>query len=269
MFKNFMNSGTEGKNEESLINAAKNGDLKLLESLLHQNVHIDVNMADKDGKTALYWACFNGNLSMLHALLSKGAKTYILAKDEDTPAHAPLHAAVKEGHVAIVKLLTQDQMAINLIDSANHTLLHYACFNLRSASYSDTLKKRIDIANRLISNGANLDAVNDYGNTALHLACQNRLIPIIQLLLDKGANPLIKNEADLTPLDLIPKGANSRFTKLYLKKSIKKHLALEEKEHKKPLIGNCNTFFNENSPKVESNSNSDQFNGWDIDSFMI
>ena len=46
-----------------------------------------------------------------------------------------------------------------------------------------------DAATWLISSGAKVDAANKMGETALIVAVHNRRMPIIRLLLDKGADP--------------------------------------------------------------------------------
>lgn len=81
-----------------------------------------------------------------------------------------------------------------------------------------TRKNKIEIANILISKGANVNAKDDYGRTALH---DVQTLEFTQLLLSKGADISAKDGYGMTPLDravqkdhimiaelLISKGAN-------------------------------------------------------------
>jgi len=55
--------------------------------------HANVNSQDKDGKTALWWAAFHGNLELVKFLLDKNADADI----EDNLGQKPLHIAIKMG----------------------------------------------------------------------------------------------------------------------------------------------------------------------------
>ena len=52
---------------------------------------------------------------------------------------------------------------------------------------------------------------NKYGDTALHLSMENKNIPIIKLLLNKGADISIKNKKGITPYDLASKEIKNEF----------------------------------------------------------
>src|SRR5580658_6448668 len=54
-----------------LADAAKQGDLKAVETLLSE--HADVNAAAADGTTALHWAAFRDDAAMANALIKAGA----------------------------------------------------------------------------------------------------------------------------------------------------------------------------------------------------
>ena len=54
----------------------------------------------------------------------------------------------------------------------------------------------------LIQNGADVDAVQNGGFTALHAAAHNGQIEMIKLLVAAGANPKLKNNKNKTPEDL-------------------------------------------------------------------
>lgn len=75
-----------------------------------------------------------------------------------------LHVAASEGYLKVCETLL-DYGECTAIDSKNNqgrTALHIAC-----------MKGHLQIAQLLVRSGADLDAVDDDGNTPLHLASQN------------------------------------------------------------------------------------------------
>lgn len=55
----------------------------------------------------------------------------------------------------------------------------------------------------LIEAGANVNAINDFGNTPLHIACRHDSRDCLKLLLEAGACPYIENKTGKTPLECI------------------------------------------------------------------
>ncbi|MBD0254897.1 MAG: ankyrin repeat domain-containing protein [Cytophagales bacterium] len=82
----------------------------------------------------------------------------------------------------------------------------------RTALHLAALKGEFVICKLLIDNGATVDAQDKYGNTPLWRATMNysgmregergAMGKVIQLLLDKGADPNVKNYHGFSPLDL-------------------------------------------------------------------
>jgi len=54
-----------------------------------------------------------------------------------------------------------------------------------------------------------LDAVDEYGYTPLHLACDRGNIDVVKLLLKKGADHRIKDPDDLSPIELAREAGQS------------------------------------------------------------
>src|SRR5574341_693640 len=97
-----------------------------------------------------------------------------------------LHLAAHYGHEAIVKMLLAygaDPNARSNNDLAN-TPIHAA-----AAGGS----KSLDALRALLANGADVNATQHGGYTALHAAAQNGDRAMVDLLLTRGANPSIKS----------------------------------------------------------------------------
>ena len=90
----------------------------------------------------------------------------------------------------------------------NQTPLHIAC-EVNS----------FDIAKLLISNGADVNAVDRNLNTPLHIACSNNYFDIVELLISNGAEIMCYNKINDIPLIMACKNNNaSRVIDLLLAK---------------------------------------------------
>jgi|GEM_PF-7017845 len=88
--------------------------------------HADINAQDNLGRTALHYAAYFNNPSMVKLLLK--AEVDIAA--QDNLGRTALHYAVYFNNPGMVELLLKAGVDINAQDSQGRTALHYAaCFN--------------------------------------------------------------------------------------------------------------------------------------------
>ena len=73
----------------------------------------------------------------------------------------------------ILKCINSKMIDINMIDNKGNGFLHYSLLN-----------KNINISLILIKNGINLNIVNNYGDSALHVACFDLLFMLKEQNLD-------------------------------------------------------------------------------------
>ena len=66
----------------------------------------------------------------------------------------------------------------------------------------------------LLNRGANIEAADNVGETALHIAVRNRHEAIIELLLDRGANVVAATYFRKSALDIATKNGHETITKL-------------------------------------------------------
>src|SRR3954469_18302792 len=83
----------------ALVDAAKDGDLTAVRSLLRQRV--DPNQIAADGSTAVHWAVHRDDLGMLNALLVAGARPDPVTRYKI----APLSLAAQNGNATIIERL--------------------------------------------------------------------------------------------------------------------------------------------------------------------
>jgi ankyrin repeat protein len=134
--------------------------------------------ADVRGRTAIHEAAIVGSVDALTLMLKmrgikRAAKRIKTARDGCTP----LHLACIEGHLGVVKVLSEQCGGVNVCDNMGRTALHYAA-----------KEGHADILEVLLDNGAKIEAkVTD--RTALGLAvAMNSSLDAVKVLLKRGAN---------------------------------------------------------------------------------
>ncbi len=138
------------------------------------NVMEDIHEIDSEKWTSLHSACAVGNVAIVKQLL--GFKAQLEAITER--GHTPLHLAVYSGSVDCVLELLKKNANVNVATFTELvTPLHMACE-----------KGFAKITQMLLSNYANIHAVNIIGRTPLHCAALTGRSDIALLLLRSGAN---------------------------------------------------------------------------------
>ena len=134
------------------------------------------------------------NLS-LKAILSSGANVNCVDRDGRTP----LHDASIMNKLEAAELLLQAKADVNAKDAGKWTALHFAAQNWLP-----------DLAKLLVAHGAAVDSLDEHGNTPLSNAVFNSRGrgELIEILLKAGADKNLKNNHDVSPLDLAKTIAN-------------------------------------------------------------
>ena len=130
---NIMSSLNENSSfsfESSLIEAAKNNDIHLLQFLLDLNTTVDA--ADENKQTALFWASCKGHIASVDLLLKTNANPNCQSLDGTTP----LHIACKDGHLPVVKCLLTANANPKLKQNNGMTPLNLAYRNGHTAIVS-------------------------------------------------------------------------------------------------------------------------------------
>lgn len=205
-------------NDTALPDAVKQADTVGVRALLAK--HVDVNVAEADGMTALHWAaqgdridiaslliaagananaanrygvtplslaCNNGSSPMIDALLKAGAGVNIASPEGETP----LMTAARVGNVEPLRLLLARGADVNVLESwKKQSALMWAAGEGHAAAIT-----------LLIENGANINARSKAGFTPLLFAVRNGHIDAARLLLNLGAQPNDKVETSAATPD--------------------------------------------------------------------
>ncbi|APR98546.1 ankyrin repeat domain-containing protein [Wolbachia endosymbiont of Folsomia candida] len=176
------------KGKTPLHCAAKYNNLDILNILLEEK-SIDINVKDENGKTPLHYAVFHGHNEVISRLLTEEA---IDINAQDNEGKAPLHhATFWEVDNEMIDILVKKGAKIDIQDYKDNTPLHYAA----NVGYIDSvglLTKRSD----------NVNLVNKDGDTALHIALNNKDERVPEAILENAKNidVNIKNKKGESPL---------------------------------------------------------------------
>lgn len=124
------------------------------------------------------------------------------------PGSTPLYRAVKSTDLAVVRLLMEKGADPSMKAKDGSTPLMVASgFGGRRGGDEEVTDAAgradpLDAVKIFVEAGADVNAVNDIGNTAMHYAAQSGASRIVEYLAAKGATFDLKNKAGKTPLDL-------------------------------------------------------------------
>ena len=180
--------------------AATCGSYMTVDMLL--DVGLSINAKCPSNTTALYHA---NDINMACYLINRGAEINTSTYYGTTPLH--IHA--KKSNIEIVSLLialgadidAKEYYGTKPIDHmySNGHLLHWPCSD-RSLLHDAAANGSHIIVRCLITNGIDVNLLDQFGRTALHYACQSGHLLTVTSLILKGANINIADHHDRTPI---------------------------------------------------------------------
>jgi ankyrin repeat protein len=143
----------------------------------------DVNIRNKNGNSALFYAVMKNRKKVGEILLEKNADIF----STNTNNNSPLRLALKYGGSIQDWLITSK--TIKATDGSGNTALHYAA----EWEYSDAIVA-------LLQKGSDIHTKNANGETALFNAVKTNNPNIIQLIVDGGADLSVRDNLGSVPL---------------------------------------------------------------------
>jgi len=141
--------------DDKLISQIAKGNANKVSKLISKGAN--VNKTGDHGWTPLHEGCQNGHFDIVALLLEKGANPDKKNNDYETPLH--IAARSDKSKIDLMKLLIDKGANVNSRTKTLNTPLHYAA--LKDCVYHIML---------LLSEGADADAQNSKGETAIHYA---------------------------------------------------------------------------------------------------
>lgn len=190
-----------------LLSAAYLGFKGLVKFLLKKYSNVDLK--DKEGKTALIEAARGGSKKIVNFLLKKGAHIY----GRDKEGRSALIYAVSYGHLEIVEFLLKEasqkygKININGKDNNGRTVLFYA------ANYG-----HLEIVEFLFNNGAKIDIHNNDNESPLLVAAANGHKRVVRYLFENNADINERNINNKSPFLAACYGGSKSVAKYLFKK---------------------------------------------------
>ncbi len=210
------------RGQTALMWAAAGGHSAAVAALIAH--HADVHARSKSGFTPLLFAAQNGDVATAKLLLAAGVDV-----NESTPEYgSPLVVAAASEHEAVSLFLLEKGADPNVADSYGITPLHYSVQNgiraLTGYSYDGNRPappNMPELLKALLAHGANPNArikktifvlptrtttASMVGATPFFLAAVAGDADSMRVLADHGANPMITNSGNVTPLMVAASG---------------------------------------------------------------
>jgi len=182
-----------GVNENLLFRASSKGDVDEVKRLLDRGTNVDAR--EENGETPLMYAAVEDRTEIVEILLDRGSDINAASLNGET---ALTKAVIVSRYNAVSRLLTRGA------DIEKDNPLMYA------AGGGD-----VKMIKLLLEAGANINAQNREGDTALTAAVSRRASPeTVQILLSAGADVNIRNKRSETPLTLAERNGDEAVVNL-------------------------------------------------------
>lgn len=166
--------------------AVLKSNVELVELLIYKGANVDNQ--NESGKTALMLAAFYGRINIIRELKNNGASY----DKKDKSGSSILHYAIDGGNLDAIQFLLMDGHLVDPVDNGGWTPL------IRLASMNGSR----DAAEILVRYNANLDIFDDDKKNALIIAVLTGNLPLVESLIDNGADLTLTNEYGKTAYDI-------------------------------------------------------------------
>jgi ankyrin repeat protein len=207
-----------------LIIASTMGQADIVEALLNKGA--DPNYRDKNSFTALHAAVRDSDygeeaaqkaraVETVKVLLAHGADVNARLHQEKPTVRAlnelqfegatPIVLAAEVNNLEAIKVLVAAGGDPNIPTSMGSTALMMAAgagTDVQRARSIDERAQAVETARFLLDHGADVNAVGEFGWTALHAAAYQGLTDVIELLISRGAKTEVKDKLGQTPLSI-------------------------------------------------------------------
>ncbi|OAM52407.1 hypothetical protein A7981_02680 [Methylovorus sp. MM2] len=186
----------DGMPKSALHCAASQGRTTMAKSLIEQGANI--NIQDEEGNTPLWYVAKSGGISKDGVNHSIEMATLLIKHKADVNLQGdkggPFLTAIASNQTELADYLIEKGADVKSRNKEGYTALMAIAQNYYGSNKTD----RIERARGLVKAGVDVNAQTKTGYTALTIACSTRQYPMIEALLDLGADPNISNSSGQT-----------------------------------------------------------------------
>uniref|UniRef100_A0ABD2VUF0 SOCS box domain-containing protein n=1 Tax=Trichogramma kaykai TaxID=54128 RepID=A0ABD2VUF0_9HYME len=206
--------------ESPLQLALAHGHEKVARLLLRRGAN--PSLAYREGLTALHTVCkgIEGNCALADMMMELAGgsgekrKHAVRVNAQDDLGRTPLHLALDYGDRRMSEWLLRKGANANLANNDGSTPLHLV--SERDGDEHDLAEMIFKLSHDYYK-PLNVDAWDESGNTALHLAIKNGFEKLVQVLLRNGACPNSFNRRGLTPLHICLEKEDNDLLRLFFR----------------------------------------------------
>ncbi|XP_067648837.1 serine/threonine-protein phosphatase 6 regulatory ankyrin repeat subunit C-like [Haliotis asinina] len=211
-----INSRDGNQGKTPLMVAAQEGHCRIFDFLIEKGANI--SQVDNGGKNFLHWACKGGHVGMVECVLP------LYDVHTDNNKVSPLMQAAFRGYRDVFEFLVCMGANVSQRNVDHDTVLHWACrgghldmvkyllsqcsvdINSRGKDGQNPLMAAVlcrhtDVSQLLMSMGANLSHVDDFGSNVLHWGCRYGALDVMKTVLSQDTVDINSSEHDgKTPL---------------------------------------------------------------------
>lgn len=191
---------TTGRNTQTIFQATKAGDEKVVKQYLDQGV--DIHKRDARNNSLIWLAIESNTPAVLEMILAAGANPN---EPKGQYEVRPLHETAYDSKLQMTQVLLDHHADVNAADFDGFTPL------LRAASNNQPETVKL-----LLHSGSNPHAKNRNLETLLHLAVLRQSFPIAQLAIDAGVDVNAKGPSIMTALRIAAASARLDLVRLLL-----------------------------------------------------
>jgi hypothetical protein len=181
----FAAAGAHAGAFDDFFSAARNDNESAMVNLTFRG--FDLNTLDETGQSALLLSLSQGSLTVADFLLKQNA---VNVEARNKAGESPLMMAALKGHLPQARRLIERRAEVN---KPGWTPLHYAASNPGRDSAT--------MVRLLLEHFAYIDAESPNKTTPLMMAARYGTDSVVKLLLEEGADPLLRNEQDQSAID--------------------------------------------------------------------
>lgn len=184
---NVLKKQTQAEIQEDFFMACAKGDLAEVIKKINEGAKINEPRSVHYLNTGLHYACEQGRVDVINALIDRGADINQTNNEDETPGHS----AISKNQVEAAKILINNNADLEATNMFGEKFIHLAL-----------ARKQTEIMDLLIAKNVDLEAKDRYLNTPILIAAKTDDYKNCLKLAEKGVNLNVRGTDGYSPAHL-------------------------------------------------------------------